>query len=157
MTQFQRHFTLDEANALLPWVRSVLAKARRIIQSVEQPAPPAAPPPAGPKGNGGNGGTKSPPEDGTAEVIAVDEVWTDLSREERVRLVNGLLRALIDEGVVLQDVGRSLIDFPALRPDGVEFLYCYEESDGDRIGYWHHLDAGYVGRRPLAELEGDIP
>ncbi len=67
--------------------------------------------------------------------------------------MDGLLRALIEEGIVIQDVPRGLVDFPGLRADGTEFLFCYEPTDGPRIRYWHNLTDGYAGRRPLEELD----
>jgi hypothetical protein len=49
--------------------------------------------------------------------------------------------------VVLRDLQRGLVDFPAMR-DGHEVYLCWEEGE-DEIGYWHDLEAGYGGRRPL--------
>jgi hypothetical protein len=49
--------------------------------------------------------------------------------------------------VVLRDVDRGLVDFPALR-DGEEVYLCWL-LDEEEIGYWHQPDAGFAGRRPL--------
>ena len=49
--------------------------------------------------------------------------------------------------IVLRDVDRGLIDFPALR-QGEEVYLCWL-VDEDEIGFWHRLDAGFAGRRPL--------
>jgi hypothetical protein len=49
--------------------------------------------------------------------------------------------------VVLRDVERGLIDFPALR-DGQEVYLCWL-IDEDEISCWRELDAGFAGRRPL--------
>jgi hypothetical protein len=49
--------------------------------------------------------------------------------------------------IVLRDVDRGLIDFPALR-DGEEVYLCWL-VDEDEIGYWHEPGAGFAGRRPL--------
>ena len=49
--------------------------------------------------------------------------------------------------IVLRDLDRGLIDFPAIR-DGREVYLCWIDGEPD-IGYWHELDAGYRGRRPL--------
>jgi hypothetical protein len=49
--------------------------------------------------------------------------------------------------VILRDVDRGLIDFPAIR-DGEEIYLCWL-LDEDEIGFWHAPDAGFAGRRPL--------
>jgi hypothetical protein len=49
--------------------------------------------------------------------------------------------------VVVRDVERGLVDFPALR-DGEEVYLCWL-VDEDEIGFWHAPDAGFAGRRPL--------
>jgi hypothetical protein len=49
--------------------------------------------------------------------------------------------------VVLRDVDRGLIDFPAVR-DGQEVYLCWL-LDEDEIGFWHEPEAGFGGRRPL--------
>ncbi len=50
--------------------------------------------------------------------------------------------------IVLRDVSRGLIDFPAMR-DGVEVYLCWLVDDEESIGYWHEPEAGFGGRRPL--------
>ena len=50
--------------------------------------------------------------------------------------------------IVLRDVDRGLIDFPAMR-DGVEVYLCWLVDDEESIGFWHAPEAGFAGRRPL--------
>ena len=50
-------------------------------------------------------------------------------------------------GVVIKDLDRGLIDFPAIR-DGREVYLCWQ-LDEDEIGFWHDIDAGFGGREPL--------
>jgi hypothetical protein len=50
--------------------------------------------------------------------------------------------------IVLRDVERGLIDFPAMR-DGVEVYLCWLVDDEESIGFWHLPEAGFAGRRPL--------
>ena len=50
--------------------------------------------------------------------------------------------------IVLRDVDRGLIDFPAMR-DGVEVYLCWLVDDETSIGFWHEPEAGFAGRRPL--------
>lgn len=55
--------------------------------------------------------------------------------------------ALGERDIVLRDLDRGLIDFPAIR-DGREVYLCWIDGEQD-IGYWHDLDAGYAGRQEL--------
>lgn len=50
--------------------------------------------------------------------------------------------------VVVRDVARGLIDFPALQ-DGEEIYLCWLMDEEETIGFWHEPGAGFAGRRPL--------
>lgn len=50
--------------------------------------------------------------------------------------------------VLLRDVERGLIDFPAWR-DGREVYLCWLLDDEEEIGFWHPIETGFAGRRPL--------
>jgi hypothetical protein len=52
-----------------------------------------------------------------------------------------------DLGVLVKDLDRGLVDFPALR-GGEEVLLCWHVGE-DEIAYWHGLEEGYAGRKPL--------
>ncbi len=53
-------------------------------------------------------------------------------------------------GLALRDIERGLVDFPAL-VSGRQIWLCWQR--GERaIGWWHGLDTGFSGRRPLSEL-----
>jgi hypothetical protein len=49
--------------------------------------------------------------------------------------------------IVVRDVERGLVDFPALR-DGDEVYLCWL-VDEPEVGHWHGIDSGFAGRRPL--------
>ena len=49
--------------------------------------------------------------------------------------------------IVVRDVVRGLVDFPALR-DGQEVYLCWL-VDEPEIEHWHELDGGFAGRRPI--------
>ena len=57
------------------------------------------------------------------------------------------LTELQEMEIVLRDLDRGLVDFPALR-DGREVYLCWEEGE-DEVAYWHDRDTGYGGRQPL--------
>jgi len=51
-------------------------------------------------------------------------------------------------GVQLKDYGQGLIDFPSMR-DGRVVLLCWKADEGDRLEWWHDVEAGFAGRQPL--------
>jgi hypothetical protein len=53
-------------------------------------------------------------------------------------------------GLTLRDIERGLVDFPAL-VSGRQIWLCWQLGE-TTIGWWHGLDTGFDGRRPLAEL-----
>jgi hypothetical protein len=121
-----RHFTLEEARAELAWVRRALAAlrdARARLTDTEARQALA-------DGSATNGGGRP------GKVVG----------EAFVELQTGIA-AFDARGIVLRDLDRGLIDFPAVR-DGVEIYLCWIDGEDD-IGFWHDLDAGYAGRRPL--------
>ena len=75
-------------------------------------------------------------------------------REEHVRLVVQRMTQSVAQieawGVTLRDISSGLIDFPALAM-GRPIWLCWRLGEGD-IDWWHELEAGIAGRRPLAEL-----
>jgi len=85
----------------------------------------------------GNGGDFDP-----QEPRALEE---EFKREDAaaVRCVKEL-QAL---GVLVKDLDRGLVDFPALRGDE-EVLLCWQVGE-DEIAYWHGVEEGYAGRKPL--------
>jgi hypothetical protein len=122
----ERHYTLAEANAALPWVverieRLRSARVRLTDEEVREALSDAAP-----MNGGGEPGRE------------VSEAFLDM---------RSALAELQATEIVLRDLDRGLIDFPALR-EGREVYLCWEEGE-DEIGYWHDIDAGYGGRQPL--------
>lgn len=145
MAIFEKHFTLAEANATLPWLRQIFTRVHAIMDSVaaaQGGVKPALTIPR-PKANGnGNGNGHGQPDENVK--------WRDLPSPAKVELANGLLRAVMKRGIVIQDVARILVDFPSMR-DGEEVMLCYEGADGDEIAYWHPVADGYDARQPIDE------
>ena len=50
-------------------------------------------------------------------------------------------------GVQIKGFAPLLLDLPGER-DGVPVLWCWLEGDAD-IGWYHRLDTGFAGRRPV--------
>jgi len=59
------------------------------------------------------------------------------------------LRATEKMGAQVKDLERGLVDFFSFRDGKEEVLLCWRLGEGN-IEFWHHLDAGFRGRRPVA-------
>lgn len=64
--------------------------------------------------------------------------------------LEALIRELTDIGVELKDPARALLDFPAMF-EGREILLCWKAGE-DTISFWHELEGGYAGRKPVSIL-----
>jgi hypothetical protein len=78
-----------------------------------------------------------------------------------LRLTRLRMQGLIDQmaagvaridamGITLRDIESGLVDFPAL-VSGRQIWLCWRLGE-DSVDWWHDLEAGFSGRRPLAEL-----
>lgn len=59
------------------------------------------------------------------------------------------------QGCLLKDLDIGLIDFPAVMDDQQVYL-CWKLGE-ERIRYWHHMDEGFAGRKPLESSPGEPP
>lgn len=62
-----------------------------------------------------------------------------------------ILKRLDELGVTVKGIEQGLIDFPHVRRSGEEVYLCFRAGEPD-IDFWHDLEHGFAGRRPLAEL-----
>jgi hypothetical protein len=122
----ERHFTREEASALLPRLKEMLLQLRSSKDELTDTEAHEALSETAP-GNGGG-------EEGKQVGVAFLEV-------------RRLLGAIEESGIVLRDIDRGLVDFPAVI-DGREVYLCWELGEDD-VAYWHDLDSGYRGRKPL--------
>lgn len=124
-----RYFSLDEARATLPRVKALMEQvqvARREILRVRPDALPAIEKAAT------NGGNKA-----AGELSA-----------HAMRLEQGV-KGIIALGVTIKDIDAGLVDFLGLR-NGREVYLCWRYGE-EELGFWHELNAGFSGRRPLDE------
>ncbi|HSC51959.1 MAG TPA: DUF2203 domain-containing protein [Gaiellaceae bacterium] len=130
----QRHFTPEEANALLEQVRPV---AERLVVHRRAFAEAAARRAQLATHVAGNGGDLDP-----------GEVREDAERMEReTQAVTAAVDELSRLGVLVKDLDRGLVDFPALRR-GEEVLLCWQVGEPE-VAFWHGLEEGFAGRKPL--------
>jgi hypothetical protein len=129
-----RYFTAEEANEALDDVRPLteqLVQHRRALVVFQERQVTLT---ARIAGNGGN-----------VQPFDLQEVQERLDEE-----VAGIARcvARIHElGALVKDLDVGLVDFPAQRA-GEDVLLCWRLGE-EEIGFWHGLEEGFSGRKPL--------
>ena len=129
-----RHFTPSEANELLGDVRPVaeelVARRRAFAVTTARRARLVA-------RIAGNGGDFDP-----QEPRALEE-----QLEQQAEAIAQCVERLERLGVLVKDLDRGLVDFPALRR-GEEVLLCWQVGE-EEVAHWHGLEEGFAGRKPL--------
>ena len=123
---FQKHYTREEARALLPQVRQWLKRITQLHADLE-------------KFEGRLNGLMASGCDLGGDLV---NKW--------VKTLVGLEEVLVEfqrHEIQVKDVARGLVDFPAII-GGKEVFLCWEQDDED-IEFWHELNAGYAGRERL--------
>lgn len=125
-------FTVEEANRMLPEISIKLGSMRRLYATVALYRDTAKAAAAASEFGGGM-------EGGSEYVRALYEI--------------GKLTTEINEaGVQLKDYERGLIDFPCMSAGRIVLL-CWQLGEPEYIEWFHEIDAGFAGRRPLSELD----
>jgi Uncharacterized conserved protein (DUF2203) len=125
-TRHSRHYSLEEATALLPRVAELLATMRDARDRLGDSEARAA------LAEASNGGGQ-PGRVVSGGFLELRESMLEFRERE----------------IILRDLDRGLVDFPSLR-DGREIYLCWEEGEPE-IGFWHEPETGFAGRRPLAD------
>lgn len=124
--RFHRHYTREEARALLPQVRKWLQQLEHLHELIHRDE---------------------------KRLQALYSRGCDAGGETVNRWVRSLseFRAVLMEfqarEIQVKDLGRGLLDFPAII-GGREVFLCWEKDEED-IEFWHDLDTGYAGRERL--------
>ena len=123
----KRYFTLNEANQVLKEVRGWVVHLTDVKKSLDA------------KGT---------------EIEQLKEKGVDnagspagtLYVEELIDLQNTLNR-IQEQGILVKDLNRGLIDFPHLK-EGREVYLCWEMGE-ESIEFWHEIEEGYAGRQKI--------
>lgn len=129
-----RYFTVDEANATLPYVRRIVEdiladyhRWRDCIQRYEIIA----------------GGATS--QDGeTPEQVALRE-----EVDQHAQRINDFINELSRVGCVFKGFEDGLVDFRSRLGDR-DIQLCWKLGEPE-VAFWHEVDAGYAGRQPLEQ------
>jgi hypothetical protein len=125
-------FRLEEANALLPTIRPLVAEileARRdiAIGLLEAQAAERMPAQAASSGR--------------------SQARIDRARDLQARIVE-LVEQIQSVGCTVKDLDLGLVDFPALR--GGQLINLCWKMDEPSVLFWHGIDEGFVARKSIA-------
>ena len=130
-----KHFTLDEAQSLLPVLESLLNRAieaRRAAEEIGEEL-----------------------QEQNHKIFLTGGMFLDVdSLRKRRKAYDAQLQTVKDSlaeidaiGVQVKDIDTGLLDFPCLI-EGDTVLLCWKLGE-DEIRYWHGVDEGFAGRKPL--------
>lgn len=122
-------YSVSEANALLPYVRTLVAlmlEAREAILSLQPELWSVI------QAAVFNGGSKSA-SNVTRYILTIQDA----------------IRKLQSLNIIVKDVNTGLLDFPAER-DG-QLIYLCWLYDEPSVQFWHHVDSGFAGRQRIDE------
>ena len=139
----EKYFNHQEAEALLPLIGPFLEDARKQKQTVDGLASEIA------KATSQImllGGSIPPCAELSQKKTEYDQTTARL--EESVNKIQQM-------GCLVKDLDEGLVDFLCLL-GGEEVYLCWKLGE-ERIGFWHGIDEGFAGRKPLDDSGSQEP
>ncbi len=130
-----RLFSVEEANEALSAVRPLAERLVVLAGLLRARQADSASLAAKVAGNGG----------AAAQILALREAEQQVA--EPAHEVAEIIAELDALGVQVKDIEVGLVDFPADR-GGETVLLCWKVGE-EAVGYWHGMEEGYAGRKPL--------
>lgn len=138
-THYSRLFTVNEANDLLPTLRplveQILDNIRRLKAASETVIRKERLNPEAPN--------------------LMERLGEDVEIARLIGQVKGWVEEINGYGCLCKGVEQGLIDFPCMLGAEVVFL-CWQVGESN-VGYWHRIEDGFAGRKPLLDGEGNDP
>jgi hypothetical protein len=131
----KKTFTLEEAQTLLPVLRSLLQRSIEGKKLIEQ--------------------TEKEFQDLNHRILLSGGLCVDVAKvarrraehEKAVQAAKDALAEIEAIGVQVKDLDIGLLDFPCQLADQTVLL-CWKLGE-EKIGYWHGLEEGFRGRKPI--------
>jgi hypothetical protein len=130
----QLTYTVDEANALLPWVIEQLGTATAALNDSQLLQAEIDRLRNMSRSNGHSD---------------IDQQVSDVINQAKSELekMNSALGALNEKQIVVRDLETQLIDFPGeLNSERIWLCWIKDEP---KVAFWHHPNTGFAGRQPL--------
>lgn len=149
-----RYYDIDEANQAIPDVERILLDLRdqraeliRLRDEVLAVGASGGPDAGSGRGAGGSGGASG---SGGGDEAAAELRRMRLRMQGLIDQMQAGVTRLVERDVTLREIETGLVDFPALA-NGRPIWLCWRLGEGD-VEWWHELDDGFAGRKPLSEL-----
>ena len=136
--EYERQFTIDEANRMIPWLEKQLLELMSVMEKLEDLDRNRDDILQKVRSNGHSNSYSK-----TKKDMSENRKQTD-SLAERLKF---LIEETEDLGIILRDPTQGLVDFPSLS-DSREIYLCWISGE-DRIKFWHEITVGFSGRQPL--------
>lgn len=136
----EKTFTLEEAQSLLPVLESLLRQAiegKKQAENIDAEFQEIA------HRVFLNGGT-------FLKIVPLAK--RRAGRDKAVQTVKDAITEISSIGVQVKDLDMGLLDFPCV-VDGQIILLCWKLGE-KAIEYWHGLEEGYAGRKPIDDRIG---
>jgi hypothetical protein len=124
--QHDKHFSLDEARALLPWIKGKLDAIKKLFGKLEAKGFDPLTRKWTPKGNGHSEGP--PPSEYECLMRVIAEV--DM------------------KGVLIRNFIKGIVDFPHITVQGKEVCLCWIVGE-ETVSHWHNLTERFMDRVPI--------
>lgn len=135
---FERHYSLEEAASTLPIVRKMLESAQGELEVLEDQIILY------------KRMFLAKEEDDGEPSVDMAKVLEDKC-EQYEACLNKWHKHFAEQGIILRDVDKGLIDFPYKSSAGEEFFLCWHLKE-DALLYFHPVDTGYASRQPITLL-----
>jgi hypothetical protein len=132
---FPRLFTVNEANSLLPAIKSLMQRIFENLDSLRKQSQTVI-----------RDKQLSPENPDLMNRLQENNTIARLIQE-----VTGLVNEINSYGCVCKSVEQGLVDFPCLLGREIVFL-CWRYGE-EGIGYWHRIEDGFAGRKPLLDTD----
>lgn len=133
--QMPRYFTRDQAERLLPKIERIIREALSLKAEFQESDEALQVTTRDIMMRGGMTMDRD-------KILKVRE-----SRDSSATKLNAALEAIQEEGCQVKDLDIGLLDFPTLY-QGEEVLLCWRLGE-TRIEYWHGIEEGFRGRKPI--------
>lgn len=86
---------------------------------------------------------------GGCEINPAAVLGLKRAKDEALRTLRNVVGQIEASGCVVKDLDNGLVDFPALLGDEEVYL-CWKLGE-DSISYWHRIEEGFAGRKPIGD------
>lgn len=140
--QRKPHFTVEEAERILPRVKRLLSRLHTLKAQInfladEKEAPVQL--------------TEPFSEDEIYRFAFAQEIKLNRELHKHTYEFFRVLDQLNELGCTVKDLDAGLVDFPC-RLNKRDVMLCWKEGE-DRITHWHELETGFAGRKPIIDLD----